>query len=113
MPDEATEIDGPFGPADYVHSIPISTIAAMYRAKCGVDPTEYFAGHNHISMYRCQSTDLRFWRPDVIAGSEAFYRALSTEWEDYYKEWRWEYDHVLQNLSHVDRLVEIGCGRGY
>jgi 2-polyprenyl-3-methyl-5-hydroxy-6-metoxy-1,4-benzoquinol methylase len=109
----AAQIEGPFGPADHVESMPVSTVLAKYRTSFGYDPAGHLAGLAEMSLYRCRKTGLEFWRPERLAGDESFYRELSGTWDDYYKAWRWEYDHVHKHLSGVSRLLEIGCGRGY
>lgn len=104
----------PFGwPADLVQSIPAATIAKQYRCKCDIDIAECFDGHPTIGLYACSGTGYRFWRPAGIAGNEAFYRLLSHAWQDYYRTTRWEYPHARAALRGVDRLLEVGCGRGY
>lgn len=107
------QIQGPFGPADYLWSVPVRDIANSYRAKCAYDPTPHFGGLAEIELYECRTTGMRFWRPGHIAGKEAFYQALSSHWENYYQQWRWEYDLTLMHSKGAERLLEVGSGRGH
>lgn len=88
-------------------------VVAMYRVRCGLDFTGELAGIEKLELYECVRTGYRFWRPVEAAGSEAFYRALSHAWPDYYRQERWEHAHVRQHCKRGDRLLEIGCGVGH
>ncbi|MFO1256671.1 MAG: class I SAM-dependent methyltransferase [Sphingomonadaceae bacterium] len=105
-------IEGPFGPAHLRETVSAATIAAMYRAKCDAEVPFAAQGIDSLDLYECQSTGMRFWRPEALAGDEAFYRQLSRKWPHYYQEWRWEYGPALRQLRSGDRLLEVGCGRG-
>jgi SAM-dependent methyltransferase len=113
--DRATEstIDGPFGKSSLVLTVPVADIAAIYRMKCRADVTPWFHGLEEIGLFECQRTGYRFWRPESIAGDEAFYRYLAGLWPDYYRSERWEYPLVRDRLRETDRLLEVGCGRGF
>jgi SAM-dependent methyltransferase len=105
-------ITGPFGPARHVVNLRSANIAAMYAAKCGVDVRGYLPADG-IDLYECLGTGYRFWRPVEAAGNEEFYKVLSASWENYYSDWRWEYDYLHELVSKADTLLEIGSGRGY
>lgn len=111
--DTAATIDGPFGPADLVLALPVGDIIAAYRRKCGADVAPWFGGVREIQLFECRATGYRFWRPASIAGDEGFYHCLARVWPDYYHAERWEYPFVRQLAARSDRVLEIGCGRGF
>jgi SAM-dependent methyltransferase len=106
-------ISGPFGAADKILEMPADHVAAMYRVKCGVDVRGHLGPRDTLHLYRCRTTDVEFWRPEDLAGSEEFYQALAANWPEYYRDWRWEYGVVSRYLDRKDRVLEVGCGRGY
>jgi SAM-dependent methyltransferase len=110
---ELSMVDGPFGPARRVSTLPVQIVADMYIAKCGFDPRPHFAGIDVLELFECESTGYRYWRPAEAAGDETFYRQLSAVWPTYYRDWRWEYGPTLSLLRPTDALLEIGCGRGF
>jgi 2-polyprenyl-3-methyl-5-hydroxy-6-metoxy-1,4-benzoquinol methylase len=106
-------IDGPFGSADPVLVLPAGDIAAAYRRKCGADVRPWFDGIGEITLFECRTTGYRFWRPASLAGDERFYAHLSAHWPEYYRDDRWEYGPVRKRLRRTDRVLEVGCGRGF
>jgi len=109
---EAT-IDGPFGPAALVLSLPIGDVIASYRRKCGADVAPWFGDLREIHLFECRATGYRFWRPASVAGDERFYHYIAGLWPDYYHAERWEYPFVRRLVAPSDRVIEIGCGRGF
>jgi len=108
-----TVIDGPFGRSNLVLSVPTGDLVAAYRRKCGVDVSPWFGALSEIHLFECAETGYRFWRPGSIAGDEDFYKLLAEHWPDYYRSERWEYPFVRASLSRADRVLEVGCGRGF
>ena len=106
-------IQGPFGPAKRILSLPVTDILAVYRLKCGADVSRCFDGLAEVDLYECQATGHRFWRPETIAADEATYQLLSSAWPGYYRSDRWEYEFVRKALRKTDHVLEVGCGRGY
>jgi len=109
----AATTDGPFGPADLVLSLPVGDVVAAYRRKCGADVAPWFGSLREIQLFECRATGYRFWRPASIAGDEGFYRHLMRQSPDYYHAERWEYPFIQQLATQPDRVLEIGCGRGF
>ncbi|MGH6994866.1 MAG: class I SAM-dependent methyltransferase [Stellaceae bacterium] len=94
-------------------SLPVSDVVATYRRKCGADVTPWFGSLREIQLFECRATGYRFWRPASIAGDERFYRYLTRQLPDYYHAERWEYPFVQRLAALPDRVLEIGCGRGF
>lgn len=106
-------MNGPFGQAKKIDELAVSVLEDMYREKCGATLDLRQKGMERLDLYECESTGMRFWRPEEAAGDEAFYHQLSALWPTYYRDWRWEYKIALELASRGDRLLEVGCGQGY
>lgn len=85
----------------------------MYARKCGIDIAPAFREITELGLYCCSRTGYRFWRPQCVAGDEAFYKAVSTAWPNYYRTDRWEYDLARKYLTDQTSVLEIGCGPGH
>jgi SAM-dependent methyltransferase len=111
---EAGAMTSPFGgPARRVLTMSTADLIAAYRAKCGLDISAWLQGLDPLELYACEATGVRFWRPAAAAGDEAFYRALAAAWPGYYRTDRWEYAAARSWLGAADRVLEVGCGRGW
>jgi len=72
---------------------------------------ENIAKYEKIDLFRCQETELLFYYPFDIAGSEKLYNSLSRfDW--YYMTEKWEYDVALNSLRNHSRVLDVGCGYG-
>ncbi len=111
--DRPTTINGPFGSARHVLSLPTGDVIASYRRKCGADVSRWFGALRAIELFECEKTGYRFWRPAAVAGDEEFYKYLAGLWPDYYHAQRWEYPLARRRLTPSDRVLEVGCGRGF
>jgi SAM-dependent methyltransferase len=104
----------PFGgTARHLLSLPTAYLIELYRSKCGVHVSAEFEGAESVHLYECDATGYRFWQPEHVAGSERLYAELSRSWPDYYRTDRWEYSLAGKHVRSGDRILEIGCGRGY
>ena len=104
----------PFGSeAMLLQTVPVDFIVEQYKRKCGIDVSLQFGTLKRIGLYVCVETGYRFWRPEEIAGDESFYGSISSAWKNYYRKERWEYPHVRKFLTGKEKLLEIGCGKGY
>lgn len=112
-PGAGAAIDGPFGKARLVLSLPTGDIIASYRRKCGADVAPWFGALRQLHLFECTQTGYRFWHPTSVAGDERFYEYLAERWPDYYHAERWEYPFVRKRLVKSDRVIEVGCGRGF
>ena len=107
-------VASPFGAgATKLLSLPTARVVEMYRMRCAVDVTAHFHGAENIDLYECERTGYRFWRPENLAGNEAFYKQLSSAWPNYYRTTRWEYSPALARCRPGQKLLEIGCGDGH
>lgn len=107
-------VGSPFGgSAKIVQTIPVSILLEMYNRKCGVDISSSFHGTPEVGLYQCGITGYKFWRPEHIAGNEAFYKTLSAAWPNYYRTERWEHTFVRKYLENKNYVLEIGSGPGH
>lgn len=112
--DLPTTVSSPFGgEAVLLQAVPVSFIVEQYKRKCGLDVSPQFGSLLSIGLYQCAETGYKFWRPEEVAGDEVFYSDISHAWKHYYRVERWEYSHVRSSLTGKERLLEIGCGKGY
>ena len=72
---------------------------------------EIISRHDKIYLFRCQETQLLFYYPFDIAGSENLYNSLSRfDW--YYMPGKWEHNVALKSLKNSSRVLDVGCGYG-
>jgi 2-polyprenyl-3-methyl-5-hydroxy-6-metoxy-1,4-benzoquinol methylase len=65
-----------------------------------------------FQLYRCNTTDLRFFHPlDIFGSAQLYENLMKFEW--YYMAEKWEYRVALQDLQENSRILEIGCGDGH
>jgi SAM-dependent methyltransferase len=108
------QIESPFGGrASWRLAYPVRKIVARYELRCGMDVSEYFQDMKSVNLYECERTGYLFWRPECLAGDEAFYRRLASYMPDYYSTERWEYPEARKWLSGASRVLEVGCGQGW
>jgi 2-polyprenyl-3-methyl-5-hydroxy-6-metoxy-1,4-benzoquinol methylase len=108
------DVTSPFGAgARKLISLPTARVVEMYRQRCAVDVSAHFHGLDSIDLYECERTGYQFWRPETLAGDEAFYQQLSSATPDYYRTTRWEYAPALELCRRGQKLLEIGCGAGH
>jgi len=107
-------VASPFGgDAHLRQTMSTDSLIKSYKQKCDVDVTWCFGGLPEIGLYECTKTGYKFWRPESVAGDEAFYHLLSHAWPNYYREERWESSLARKFLEGKKSLLEIGCGRGF
>lgn len=63
-----------------------------------------------MHLYHCTSCDLKYFEP-CYTGSQNFYEDLQ-KFDWYYKDDKYEYDHVLSWIKKNDAVLEVGCGKG-
>lgn len=94
-----------------VDSFRVSEIIKGYKEKIGLDVSSYYKGIDNINLYECPDTKLRFFYPSALAGNDAFYTALETR-DDYYNEWKWDYEVAFPLVRERAKVLDVGCGRG-
>lgn len=63
-----------------------------------------------MKLYHCKSCDLKYFHP-CYTGGQKFYEDLQ-KFDWYYKDDKYEYEHVLPWIKSKDKVLEIGCGKG-
>lgn len=88
-------------------------IISQYKTQFGVDVSGYFKGLKTVDIYRCKTSGLRFYYPFNLAGDGQFYADLARVYKGYYSVWKWEHEKVNGLIQSEQKVLEIGCGRGY
>jgi 2-polyprenyl-3-methyl-5-hydroxy-6-metoxy-1,4-benzoquinol methylase len=69
----------------------------------------------NYGLYKCQNCSLEFANP-LVAGSDSFYKYLSSILDTYYTEDRWEYlqltDIISSDKVKEFSILDLGCGDG-
>lgn len=94
---------------DTFHS---SDIIQLYKVQYGIDVAHFFHDSS-FSLYRCNQTGYRFYHPKGMDGDGAFYATLQQKFgDDYYHNWKFEYQLAYDHLKATDKVLDIGCGVG-
>lgn len=88
-------------------------IIDQYHQEFDIDVSNYFSNLKTVDIYQCQDSSLRFYYPFSLAGDGQFYADLARVYKGYYSVWKWEHEKVFQSINSGDKVLEIGCGRGY
>ncbi|MBD2385334.1 class I SAM-dependent methyltransferase [Cylindrospermum sp. FACHB-282] len=88
-----------------------SQIIEAWHQQFQIDITEEIGEQEEIYLYRCNQTNLMFFVPFDIAGSDKLYEQLE-KYDWYYMPEKWEHNVALQDLENCQKVVEVGCGRG-
>lgn len=90
-----------------------SDIIKLYQDQLGIDVSSFFTGKESFSLYRCNDTGYRFYYPQGMDGDGDFYARLQQSLgDDYYHDWKFEYQLALDLLQPGDKVLDIGCGIG-
>jgi SAM-dependent methyltransferase len=107
-------IVSPFGGTPLlVQELSTQLLIEKYTLKCQIDVSRSFGEISKVQLYRCEKTGYKFWRPQIIAGDEEFYKTVSAAWPEYYRTERWEHPFAKKYLIGKKTILEIGCGPGH
>ncbi|MFQ3580717.1 MAG: class I SAM-dependent methyltransferase [Chloracidobacterium sp.] len=101
----------PGAPARCVEALDTSRLIESYQRDYGVDVADYFHGLPQVDIYACSVTGYRFYYPFTLAGREDLYAQLA-QFPWYYTD-RPEHALAERHIRQSDRVLEIGCGRGF
>lgn len=94
-----------------LQTIPTNHLIEAWKTEFNIDIIEEFKGYQEIYLYKCNKTQLHFFLPLDIAGSDKLYEQLEKlDW--YYMERKWEHDMAIKDISKEHKILEVGCGRG-
>jgi 2-polyprenyl-3-methyl-5-hydroxy-6-metoxy-1,4-benzoquinol methylase len=89
-----------------------SHIIRSWKEQLDIDISDESNGVKEIHLYRCLDSQLDFFVPVCLAGSEILYRQLQRYlW--YHMMDKWEFDQAMKDLKGCTRILEIGCGPGH
>lgn len=81
-----------------------------YLKQFNYDASHNFDEIDEVGIYECEASGYQFYYPFSLAGDETLYRQLNTlEWDDD----KWEHNVVLSHVASGDRVLDVGCGRGF
>lgn len=83
-----------------------------WQATFGIDISKDFQGVDELKLYRCAASQLDFFLPSIVFGSEDLYKELQRfEW--YYMKDKWEFNEAIKDLEGSNKILEIGSGAGH
>lgn len=91
----------------------IPTVKAKYIKELNTDVSRFFNGIKELAVYQCQTSKLKFYYPFSVVSDGQFYADLAKYYKGYYNLWRWEHQRVIEMIIPQEKVLEIGCGRGY
>lgn len=94
-----------------IETINREQIIYLYKKDFGID-VSYLLKNADLDYYECSSCKLRFFYP-LIVGDEKFYNALQRVCDWYYMDTKEEYIYVKNYIKPDDKVLEVGCGKGY
>lgn len=93
-------------------TIATENLIQSWRHYFNIDIAAELHGHREIYLFLCNQTQLQFFWPLDLAGSDNLYRQLG-EFPWYYKEQKWEYKRCMRDIDEHDKVLEVGCGKGH
>ncbi|MDY6786072.1 MAG: class I SAM-dependent methyltransferase [Cyanobacteriota bacterium] len=94
-----------------LENIKVQKIIENWQDTFQIDITEELGGYAEIQKYQCNQTQLKFFFPQDIAGSEKLYQQLQ-QFDWYYMADKWEYEVAISDLLDCNSVLEIGSGSG-
>lgn len=96
-----------------INKLSVENIIDSFQNDYGIDVSHFFGGLSEISIYQCSASNLKFYYPFSLVGTESFYDELSQKYSNYYSKWKWEHERASMFLGSGSNVLEIGCGNGY
>ena len=97
---------------ELVDKISTDRIKNLWELNLEMDISGEFEEEDKIKKYRCKDTDLIFFRPKTLEGSEKVYSRLK-EKKWYYMKSKWEYNRALKEVEKGSSCLVVGCGEGH
>ncbi len=94
-----------------IRKINTNELIQKYLVGYDVDVSSYFSGIEVITLYECPKSKIRFFLPNDVMGDSAFYEKFQ-QFDWYYMDWKWEQQKALELINPVDKILEIGSGKG-
>jgi 2-polyprenyl-3-methyl-5-hydroxy-6-metoxy-1,4-benzoquinol methylase len=91
----------------------IPTVKSKYKTELNTDVSRFFEGIHELAIYQCQTSKLKFYYPFSVVSDGQFYADLAKFYKGYYNLWRWEHQYIFDIIKPQEKILEIGCGRGY
>lgn len=96
----------------HLKTISASEVISAWKERYEIDIKSELSDCTEISLYKCNNSELNFFKPSNIAGSDKLYKILGDlDW--YYIPDKWEHKIALKDLRDHKRILEVGCGSGY
>jgi SAM-dependent methyltransferase len=92
-------------------AFPVDTITREWKRVLQIDISQELRPGSNVELWRCKVCSLRFFLPNTLAGSPAFYGSLE-KFDWYYIPQKWEHDVAMQDLNGCKNGIELGCGFG-
>lgn len=94
-----------------ISTIPTSQLISDWQQAFQIDIKAELLGCEEVRLYRCNQTNLLFFKPSSVEGSSALYEQLQ-KFDWYYMPRKWEHQAAIDDLKNSQKVVEIGCGKG-
>ena len=87
-------------------------IIHKWLVQFNIDISHELENISQIQLYSCPKTKINFFVPEQTIGSSRLYEQLE-KFDWYYMEQKWEHDIAIKDLSECQKVLEVGCGKGY
>jgi SAM-dependent methyltransferase len=101
----------PASPVRLLGKIPASQLIDGWKTSLAIDISDEMEGVGEIFLHRCQESQIDFFTPVELEGTERLYESLR-KFEWYYMADKWEFAVALRDLGRSRRILEVGSGPG-
>lgn len=101
----------PLAKAFLIKRFPTIPIIDEWQALFDINISNEFEEVKELLLYRCEASQLEFFMPESIVGSEDLYANLR-KFDWYYMVDKWEFEQAIKDLEGCPRILEVGCGPG-